>query len=195
MKKPTTLASMTAYRVNSFVMLLLLLALTGLLAWASSRYPAVFDWTRSGRHTLAQPSISVLERIDGPISVISYAREQTDLRIAIVRFIDRFQRIKPDIEFRFQNPDSVPDEVRGLGVSINGELVLSYQGRTAHVREADEAAFINALIRLSRDRETWIAFVEGHGERNPLGTANHDLGDWATHLTNRGYRIHPLNLA
>ncbi len=187
--------SAATYRTNSLIMLLLLLALAGLLAWASTRYPVIFDWTRTGRHTLANASISVLERIDGPVTVTSYAREQTDLRNAISKFMAKFQRVKPDIQFRFQNPDVVPDEVRALGISINGELVLQYQGRSGHIREADEGAFINALMSLSRGKETWVAFIEGHGERNPLGKANHDLGEWGQHLVNRGYRIHPLNLA
>jgi len=195
MNRNTPTSSTAAYRVNSMVMLVLMLALTALLGWASTRYTAVFDWTRTGRHSLSDASISVLERIEGPVTVVSYAREQTDLRMAIGRFIDMFRRVKPDLEFRFQNPDTVPDEIRDLGVSINGELVIQYQGRTTHVREANEGSFINALLRLSRDKETWIAFIEGHGERNPLGKANHDLGDWGTHLVNRGYRIRPLNLA
>lgn len=188
-------ASVATYRINSLIMLLLLLILAGLLAWASTRYPLIFDWTRTGRHTLADASISVLERMDGPVTVTSYAREQSDLRNAIGKFIDKFQRVKPDLEFRFQNPDTVPDEVRDLGISINGELVLQYQGRTAHIREADEGAFINTLMSLSRGKQTWVAFIEGHGERNPLGKANHDLGEWGKHLVNRGYQIHALNLA
>jgi ABC-type uncharacterized transport system involved in gliding motility auxiliary subunit len=126
---------------------------------------------------------------------VSYAREQTTLRQGVSQFLDKFRRVKPDIDYRFVNPDSVPDEVRQLGISINGELVIQYQGRTEHVRKADEAEVINALLRLSRNQETWIAFIEGHGERNPSGKANHDLGDWGNYLTTRGYRIRALNLA
>ena len=195
MKPASKRLSANSYRMNSLVMLVLLIALATLLAWASTRYPLVIDWTRNGRHTLAEASIQVLERTDGPITVVSYAREQTDFRKAIRLFIEKFQRIKPDLSFRFQNPDTVPDEIREQGISINGELLIHYQGRTEHLREATESAFINALIRLSRSGETWLAFIEGHGERNPLGQANHDLGEWGKTLETRGYQIHPLNLS
>ena len=40
----------------------------------------------------------------------------------------------------------------------------------------------------------WVAFVEGHGERNALGEANHDLGEWVKQLFNQGYRAQPINL-
>jgi len=185
----------TAYRLQGLLTLLLLLILAVLLAWASSRHSIVVDWTRNGRHTLADASVRVLAQLEGPISIVSYAREQSTLRQGVSNFIDKFRRVKPDINYRFVNPDSVPDEVRQLGISINGELVIHYQGRMEHVRKADEAEVINALLRLARNQETWIAFIEGHGERDPAGAANHDLGDWGKHLTDRGYRIRPLNLA
>ncbi|MEX2353505.1 MAG: GldG family protein [Gammaproteobacteria bacterium] len=184
-----------AYRFNSLTMLLLLVILPVLLAWASTRLSLQFDWTRDGRHTLSDTSLRLLEQIDGEVMVTAYAREQAGLREAIRDFIGKFQRNKPDIRLRFVNPDSVPDQVRNLGITINGELVLEYQGRTEHVREADEGAFINALMRLSRGTEKWLVFLEGHGERDPLGEASHDLGEWGNHLSNRGYRIQPLNLA
>ena len=156
------------HRVTSLITLALVLALFILLAWISLRYPVVHDWTRSGRHTLADASITVLDNIEGPVSVVSYAREQGRLRLAIERFVDRFRRVKPDITLQFKNPDTVPEEVRELGVSVNGELVIRYQDRNAHVSEANEDTFINALIRLTRTDERWIAFIEGHGERNPF---------------------------
>jgi len=185
----------TSYRLHSLFMLVLLIALPILLAWASSRFSTQIDWTREGRHSLSDTSIRLLDQIEGPVTVTSYLREQGGLRDSIRDFIGKFQRRKQDIELRFVNPDSVPDQVRELGISINGEMVLHYQGRNEHLREVDEGAFINALIRLSRDTEKWIAFLEGHGERNPLGKANYDLGEWAKLLGNRGYQIQPLNLA
>ena len=187
--------SRTTHRFNSLLMLILLLVLSGLLAWTSHRLPAEFDWTRTGRHSVSEAGTKVLERLQGGITVTAYARDQAPLRLAISDFIAKYQRIKADIDLRFINPDSVPDEVRELGISINGELVLEFQGRTEHVRAADESTFINALIRLTRGTDKWIVFLEGHGERHPLGKANHDLGDWVHHLGNRGYNTQPLNLA
>jgi len=195
MHNKSSLNNQTSYRLNSLFMLVLLIALPILLAWASSRFSTQFDWTREGRHSLSDTSMRLLDQIEGPITVTSYLREQGELRDVISDFIGKFQRHKQDIELRFVNPDSAPDQVRDLGITINGEMVLKYQGRSEHLRVADEGAFINALIRLSRDSEKWIAFLEGHGERNPLGRANHDLGEWAKHLGNRGYQIQPLNLA
>ena len=48
---------------------------------------------------------------------------------------------------------------------------------------------------MAKNSERWIVFIEGHGERNPLGKANHDLGVWTQQMGHRGFTLQPLNLA
>ena len=184
----------TRARLNSLVTGALLLVLFALLAWLSTRYPYEADWTAAGRHSLSEASLEMLHRLDEPLEISAYAREQPELRDAVSRFVDRYQRAKPDIVLHFVNPDAVPDEVRNLGISVNGELILRYQGRVEHVRSDSEEDFTNALQRLLRSSERWLAFVEGHGERSPLGQASYDLSEWARHLKMRGFRLQPINL-
>ena len=173
----------------------LILALAFLLAWLSIRFPFVADWTSAGRHTLSPASVELLRRLSGPLEITAYAREEPELRDAVRRVISRYHRYKPDLSLQFVNPDVVPDEVRSLGVTVNGELVLKYQERVEHVRSDNEQEFANALQRILRADDRWLAFVEGHGERSAVGQANHDLGVWAQHLKQRGYHFRPVNLA
>ena len=182
-------------KLNSVVMALALVVLAVLLAWLSIRYPVTFDWTRGGRNSLSTASVQVLSRMQDELTVTAYAREQEDLRSAIRRFVARYQRVKPDIHLHFVNPDAVPDEARAQGINENGELAIHYQGRSENVRPGSEEVFTNALQRLLRSNDRWLAFVEGHGERNPLGKSNHDLGEWGRQISNRGFKIQPLNLA
>ena len=173
----------------------LLLVIAVLLAWLSTRFPLQADWTQAGRYTLSEASAEVLKRVEGPLEITAYARDQTDLRDAIKKLIYKYQRVKPDIVLRFVNPDAVPDEVRNLGIDVNGELVFRYQDRRENVRKASESEIVNAIQRLLRASDRWLAFIEGHGERNPLGKANHDLGEWGQTLHQRGFLFQSINLA
>jgi len=190
-----TITSRLQSQLNSIVMVLLILSLAGLLAWLSVRYQTQMDWTQNGRHTLSHASQEVLSRIEGPVEITAYAREDGNLRQTVEKIVGRYQRLKPDMRLHFVNPDAVPDEVRNLGITVNGELLVRYQDRNEHVKTGTEEEFTNALERLVRGTEHWLAFLEGHGERDPLGLAKHDLILWTTQLVSRGFKIQPLNLA
>ena len=182
-------------RINSMIMMVLIVSLAVLLGWLSTLHAWQLDLTQGGRHTLSEVSKQVLAKMDEPIEITAYAREDVGLRDTIKKIVGKYQRVKPDIVLHFVNPDAVPDEIRNLGISVNGELVVRYQDRSQHVQSDSEEEFTNALHRLARGSEHWLAFIEGHGERSPLGQANFDLNVWVQQLTNRGFKVQPLNLA
>ena len=117
------------------------------------------------------------------------------MRNRIQELVQRYRRHKPDIELGFVNPESVPDRVRELGITVDGELIIEYDGRSEHQQSHTEQAMTNALQRVARAGERRLVFITGHGERNPLAQANHDLGDWGKQLEQRGFRLRSLNLA
>ena len=85
--------------------------------------------------------------------------------------------------------------MRAAGVNVDGELELRYQGRSERLKVLSESEFSGALLRLSRSGERIVAFLEGEGERQPLGEANADLGQFVAALAARGLRAVPLPLA
>jgi ABC-type uncharacterized transport system involved in gliding motility auxiliary subunit len=174
--------------------LLLFALVTGLLAWLSVRYPIRVDWTAGGRNTLSAASQALLTRLEGPIRVTAYARDRSPLRESIIRLIDRYQRHKSDIALHFINPDLLPDQVRQLGISVDGELYVEYSGRGEKLSRLSEQALTQTLQRLSRSQDRVVLFLEGHGERKPRGVANHDWGTFGRELEKIGIQARPLHL-
>lgn len=183
------------FRLNSALMFLLLIGVAIVLGWLSQRFDKQYDWTTAGRHTLSETSREVLKTIEGPVEITAYASDKPELRSIIRDIVGRYQLVKEDINLHFVNPIAVPDEVRNMGITVDGELVIRYKDQVEHVKSDSEEEFTNAMHRLARGGERWLAFVEGHGERDALGKANHDLGQWVSSLTARGYQVQPVNLA
>ena len=181
---------------NTFTVVLFLL-LVGLLGWLSTRYHWQFDWTASGKNTLSVASVELLRQLDGPVRIDAFARdnELTLTRKVIAELISRYQRHKPDIELRFINPDTAPDQVRDAGITVDGELVLHHQGRKEHVQQPGEQQITNALQRLLRSADHRVRLISGHSERSPTGRQPQDLGAWAQQLQNKGLAVETLNLA
>lgn len=182
-------------RLQRYVFTVLFLAAIGLLAWLSTQYVHQADWTAGGRNSLSADSVRLLATLKEPVHVTAFARENDALRGQIREVVAKYQRSRPDITLEFVNPDKEPERVRELGVTLDGELRVSYQGRSERVQELSEQAISNALLRTARQGERWISFLAGHGERDPLGQANHDLGNFGADLQRKGLKVQTLNLA
>ncbi len=184
-------------RFQNWTFVVLFLAVIGLIGWLSTRYDYQADWTASGRHTLSEASRQLLDGLNGPVTITAFARESdmSQLRRRIHEVIERYQRHKANISLAFVDPDQHPDRVRALDVTVDGELVVEYQGRTENLKTLGEQALTNALQRLARSGERRVLFLAGHGERSPKGRSNFDYGDWSAQLEKKGIRYDTLNLS
>lgn len=185
----------TRIRLELWLFALLVLACAALAGWLSTRYRIELDLTASGRHTLSQASRAILDAVEGPVQITAFASTDTALRKRVRTLVDRYRRYDADVTLAFVDPDAVPDVVRERGITRDGELLVRHAGRTEHVTRLTEQALTNALQRLARRDQRYVVFLAGHGERNPFGAANHDLGQWARQLEHRGLAVQTVNLA
>lgn len=184
-------------RLQSWTFVVLFLTVIGLLAWLSTRYNYQADWTASGRHTLSEASATLLEILEGPVTITSFSRPDdiSGLRKRTTELVLRYQRLKPDIQLNFVDPDESPEQVREQGVTLDGELVVTYQGRKENLKNIGEQALSNALQRMLRSGERRVVFLGGHGERRIDGQANFDFGQWGKQLQEKGFIFSTLKLS
>ena len=173
---------------------LLFVAVLILLGYLSKRYDAVWDWTVGKRNTLTQASQKQLQSMDSPIKFIAFAYPGADERASVDFFVGRYQRVKPDIEVEFVDPASQPAKVREYKISTPGEVVLEYQGRRENLRGLSEQEITTALQRLSYTGDSWIVFLEGHGERSTAANGPEDFSQFAQALKDKGLKVQGLNL-
>jgi len=182
-------------QLQNLVFVIGVLTIAGLLGWLSTRYNLEADWTSSGRNSLSVDSRKLLDEMEGPVHITAFARETPALREHIRDLVARYQRHKADVELHFVNPDAEPERVRELGITMDGELLVAYDGRSEKIQELSEQSLTNALLRIARPDSRRVVFLSGHGERNPHGQANHDLGQFGKLLGDKGIRVETLKLA
>lgn len=183
-------------RIQSWIFIILFLAVAAMLGWLSTRYNKELDWTATGRHTLSEASSRVLEKLEAPVTITSYASggEASPSRLRVRELFKRYEKVSDRLQLAFVDPMTNPDQTRELGIRVDGEMVVEYQGRSEHLTSFTEAELTNALQRLMRKGEREIIFITGHGERNPAGGANHDLSLFFDALRNKGFKSRQLNL-
>lgn len=194
MKVTTRSRRLLRWQNLAFVVLLLLV--TGLLGWLSTRYVYQADWTASGRNTLSPASVELLGRLPGAVAITAYVRETSPLvRRHVAELVGRYQRHKHQVTLAFVNPDLEPQKVRELNITADGELVIEYEGRSEQLRDVSENGVTNALQRLARGGERRLAFLTGHGERSSVTGQNFDVSAWARQLGGKGFKTGEVNLA
>jgi ABC-type uncharacterized transport system involved in gliding motility auxiliary subunit len=185
--------------LQSSLFLVLLVALTALLAYVARDYRKEWDVTRGARQTLSQASRDVLAQLSDPVTITAYAVAQDgrgqNLHKSIQEFMQPYLRAKPDITLNFIDPREQPKLAAAAGVRSPVEMVVEYRQRNEHLTEFNERALTNLLMRLARGADRLVLWLDGHGERKLNGAANHDLGDFGRQLLQKGFRLNSINLA
>jgi ABC-type uncharacterized transport system involved in gliding motility auxiliary subunit len=182
-------------KLHNTTFIVLLLLITGLLAFLSHRYAINADWTASQRNTLSEASRRLLSSLEHMPVITVYATEDEQIRKPIDELLQRYRRAQPDINIHYVDPKLDPDKVRELGITANGELVVALDGRQQIISRPSEQNITNAIEQLARSGDRWLLCIEGHGERKIDGIANYDLGDWGKQLKAKGIKIRGFTLA
>jgi hypothetical protein len=165
----------------------LLAALATRLAWEA-------DWSQHGRNRVQAATAALLQQLDAPLELTAYAPDQAVFRAGIEALVERLRRAGGRVALAFVDPVREPERARAAGVRRPGELVLRYAGREEHLPRADEATLASALARLVRTGSPWLVALRGHGERDLLGSADTDLGQFGRLLETQGFRLVALSL-
>ncbi len=178
---------------------LLLLAIVFMLGFISAQYVKTWDLTQNGRNSLSDVTVDLLEKAKGPISITSYASRNDpkfgNIQQRVKDFLAPYRRAKSDISLDFVDPVEEPKLAEKAGVTMDGEMIVKYGGKTGRLSSLNEQAFDNLMIRLSRKEGRLVLALSGHGERKLDGIANFDLGDFGRKLKQNGFSTGSVNLA
>lgn len=157
------------------------------------RYRA--DWTTGERHSLSPESRRVAQGLDDPVRIQAFMAPRPQQRARLRELLERYRRAGAPLEIEFINPQTHPHRVRELGIRGGGEVILRNGEREQRLQRISEARVTNALSRLAHERERWVVFLAGHGERDPRGAATFDVSGLAERLRSRGVSVQRLELA
>ncbi len=179
---------------------LLIAVVIVLLGFLSVRYKLEQDWTAGGRNTLTSASQKLLKQMPDPIKFFAFIPPESENRRDIEMWIERYKRVKPNVDVEFVDPDRNPAKVKEYKIHQIGEVVVEYQGRRETLNPLSEALVTGALQRLTDSGDHYVVFLEGHGERaiNPgkgeAGDSQDGYVQFAEALRQSGLKVQGLNL-
>ena len=182
------------YFKNLAVTAVILAILSG-LAFLSYRHNYEADITANGNNTLSVETQKVLASLPDEVLITVYMKTAHPLKRQIKPLLERYRDHKANFKIKFVDPEINLEKARELNVNAQGLTMVEYKGRSEKINFLDESSLTNALLQLVNDKERWVSFLAGHGERSPTGVANFDLGSFGKDLKLRKIRAEALNLA
>jgi ABC-type uncharacterized transport system involved in gliding motility auxiliary subunit len=189
------------YGTSAILSTALGIGLLALLAFLSTRYHHRWDWTEAKTHSLTDQTLGTLAGLDQDVKVTAVfaqiaAPEAKDL-------LERYRIAAPErFHVEFVDPQAQPGRLAELGVEagrLEGGLLHVAIGKdSVDVKEVSEVALTQAIVKLTRQEQKKVYFLDGHNERpieGPEAAEGGGMKDAAEALRNENYIVETLLLA
>lgn len=158
-----------------------------LVAHLSTRYTARYDLSATKEHSLAEQTVTMLERLDEPVHITFFhdsgMRETVELYKLVSQQTDK-------VTVDFYDPILNPAQARMRGVQFPGTAIFESGGRTIQVHSPSETEIANGILRVSLGVQQTVCFLDGHGEADPFSLESHDhLEGTAGHSHGAGAKV------
>lgn len=187
----------TRYGANTAVLILLVIGILAFVNLIGARYSQRYDTTANKRFSLADLSISVLEELDQDVHIVGFFRSggpEAMQQHQIDDMLNQFQYHSDHITYEFIDPDLEPSIARQYNISAYGTIVFESEGKTEHINRYLESNVTNALVKVTREGQKAIYFLEGHGEHNINLTDQAGYNRLLQLLENQSYVVRSFSL-
>lgn len=173
---------------------LTVIAVLILINFLAARHHLRIDLTENQAYTLSEQTVKVLETLPRDVSVTVFT---TDVHPGTQRLGDLLKEYRlrgRRLTTRTIDPDKSPGDAKRYGITEYGTIVVESGKQEARTTTADEESLTNAIIKVTRDRETSIHFTSGHGEPALDDAERGGLSLLKAELEKQNYAVRPLVL-
>jgi ABC-type uncharacterized transport system involved in gliding motility auxiliary subunit len=196
----------TQVGTNALVSTLSVLTIIGLLNFVAVRNAQKFDLTETQLFSLAPESVDVLKRLGEPVNLYLFTRDRDASDQAL---LENFRAQSKNFNYEFVDPQTSPDLAKRLEPKndpVNKDVYVERFSKDQNRpisqfvqvinpnQRLSESRLVNALIRLTSNRQPKIYFLTGHGEK-PIEPGQQSITQAVKGLKDRNFVTEPLNLA
>jgi ABC-type uncharacterized transport system involved in gliding motility auxiliary subunit len=180
--KTTFMGRQGRFGVNTAVMILAFIAITGLVNFVAYRNIQRFDVTATKQFSLARQTLDILNNLKEPVRATAFFTPgdptQDLLKGMVDDLLNEFQRRSTDFSYRFIDPEKEPSVARQYEVTRYPIVVFeSMDSKKQHqVGSVLEQDFTSALLVVTGVEQKKIYFLTGHGEKSAEDEGDQGLG-------------------
>jgi len=191
----------TRLTANAFVAALVALGIGVAINIIAANVPiARADLTAGQQFTLSAQTIKVIQQVDQKgvaVDAVAFYSDQNPgatTRDQIQQLLKEYVSHSSKLKYEIVDPYQSPARAAELGVTALDSVVFTDGKKKETATTVAEADLTSALARLLDTSTKTVAFLQGHGERNPQGSAQNDYSSVNTTLTQDNYHVLNWNL-
>tara|TARA_B100001123_G_C15248733_1_gene1001974 strand:+ start:36 stop:1601 length:1566 start_codon:yes stop_codon:yes gene_type:complete len=184
----------TVYGANTLILTSIFLGILIFVNLLVFRHKYHFDFTKQGLFTLSPQTKKFISHLPREVKLTAFFQTDSPDKTAFTNLISGYLEETEKITLHYVDPDKNPAVTKQYGVTTYGTIALESGAKETKVQNANEENITNALLKVTRDEQKVIYFLEGHGESRISDTENLGYSTAKKNLEQDGFIVKPLLL-
>lgn len=181
---------------NTFVLVLGVLAILGIVNYFGFQYKKTFDLTTEKLFTLSDQTKKIVGGLKTDVNVVRFAKTADPTFDALM---PEYHSLSPHLKYQTVDPEQKPDVAKDYGATAMGDVIVSSGDRKQAVQNAAEGSLseedlTSAILKVTQTQSKTACFVTGHGEKSTADTQEHGYSTVSDGLKKEGYDVKDVNL-
>ncbi|MFH0924883.1 MAG: Gldg family protein [bacterium] len=181
------------YGTNLGILIMLVFGLIIMANYISAKHSKRFDLTESKIFSLSEQTINILNTLPREIKVKAFFKED-ETKTKTEDLLKEYIYQSKKISYEFIDPDRHPADVNKYGIKTYGTMVIESGGHETKINTATESTITNAVLKVTRDKQKIVYFLEGHGEHSIDDQDNSGFSIVKKDIEGQNYIVKKLNL-
>ena len=182
------------YGANSLALTFIVLGILIFVNLLAHRHKHRFDFTEGGFFTLAPQTKKLVSNLPREVKLTAFFQTESPEKIAFTNLIAGYLEVSDKINLQYIDPDKNPAVTKQYGVTTYGTVALESGTKETKIQNTTEENITNALLKVTRDEQKIIYFLEGHGESKIENNNNEGYSTAKKNLEKDGFIVKPLLL-
>ena len=182
------------YGTNTIILTFIFLGILIFVNLLAFRHKHRFDFTEGGYFTLAPQTKKLISNLPREIQLTAFFQTESSEKIAFSNLIAGYLEQTDKIKLQYVDPDKNPAITKQYGVTTYGTITLESGTKETKIQKTTEENITNALLKVTRDEQKVIYFLEGHNEREINRNDNEGYATAKKNLEQDGFIVKTLLL-
>jgi len=182
------------YGANTLILTSIFLGILIFANLLAFRHKHRFDFTEGGYFTLAPQTIKFISNLPREVTLTAFFQTESPEKAAFTNLISGYLEETDKIKLQYIDPDKNPSVTKQYGVTTYGTLALESGAKETKIQNPTEENITNALLKVTRDEQKVIYFLEGHNESSISSVENGGYATAKKNLEQDGFIVKPLLL-